>query len=357
MTAVDPRLQPSPSANTVEALLDRNMVPDPVIRMGIRRRCAQRLRELNAHSVEERHEIERAFVQGLRGSQVAIHTDKANEQHYELPPEFFTKVLGPRLKYSSGYWPQADTTFAESETAMLDLYLERARLFDGQDILELGCGWGSLTLYMAEKMPNSRIVGVSNSAPQRAFILGRAREKGLDNIDIVTADVNHLELDKKFDRAVSVEMFEHMKNYERLLGRIAGMLKSGGLLFFHMFTHRQHSYHFEAEGPSDWMARYFFTGGTMAADDLMLRFQNDLVVRDHWRIDGTHYEKTSNAWLETMDARRSEILPILAQTYGEGEVMKWWSRWRIFFMACAEMFGYDHGREWLVSHYLMQKRD
>lgn len=357
MTAVDPQVQTRPPANTVEALLDRNMVPDPVIRLGIRRRCAARLRELNAPNVEARHEIERAFVDGLRASEVAIHTDKANEQHYELPPEFFVKVLGPRLKYSSGYWPTETTTFAESETAMLDLYLERGRFVDGQDILELGCGWGSLTLHMAEKMPNSRIVGVSNSAPQRAFILGRARALGLDNVEIVTADVNTLELDRKFDRAVSIEMFEHMKNYEQLLERVAGMLKAGGLLFVHMFTHRQHSYHFEAEGPNDWMGKYFFTGGTMAADDLMLRFQKDLIVRDHWRLDGTHYEKTSNAWLETMDAHRSEILPILAQTYGEGEAMRWWSRWRIFFMACAEMFGYAEGREWLVSHYLMEKRD
>ena len=353
MTAV----QPSNSATRVEALLDRNMVPDPVIRLGIRRRCATRLRQLEERTVEARHEIERAFVQELRGSDVAIHTDKANEQHYELPPEFFENVLGPRLKYSSGYWPAGTLTLADSEEKMLDLYLERARLVDGQDVLELGCGWGSLTLYMAEKLPNSRIVGVSNSAPQRAFIMGRARERGLENVEIVTADVNHLQLDRKFDRAVSIEMFEHMKNYERLLGRVAGMLKTGGLLFIHMFTHRLHSYHYEAEGPNDWMARYFFTGGTMAADDLMLRFQNDLVVRDHWRLDGTHYEKTSNAWLEKMDSRRSEILPVLAQTYGEDQTIRWWSRWRIFFMACAEMFGYDHGREWLVSHYLMQKRD
>ena len=353
MTAV----QSSPSANTVEALLDRNMVPDPVIRLGIRRRCARKLRELNAPGVEERHELERAFVRDLRASDVAIHTEKANEQHYELPPEFFERVLGPRLKYSSGYWPQGVETLADSEVAMLDLYLERARMVDGQDILELGCGWGSLTLYMAEKMPNSRITAVSNSAPQRAFILGRARERGLDNVEVITEDVNRLHLERRFDRAISIEMFEHMKNYERLLGRVAGMLKSGGLLFIHMFTHHRHSYHYEVKHDGDWMARYFFTGGTMAADDLMLRFQNDLVVRDHWRIPGSHYEKTSNAWLHRMDAQRAEIVPVLAETYGQDQVVRWWSRWRIFFMACAEMFGYDGGREWLVSHYLMQKRD
>ncbi|HKK71426.1 MAG TPA: cyclopropane-fatty-acyl-phospholipid synthase family protein [Candidatus Krumholzibacteria bacterium] len=353
MTAV----QPSASANTVEALLDRNMVPDPVIRLGIRRRCARKLRELSGPGVEERHELERAFVDGLRASEVAIHTDKANEQHYELPPEFFERVLGPRLKYSSGYWPAGVDSLEDSEVAMLDLYLERAKMVDGQDILELGCGWGSLTLYMAETMPNSRITAVSNSAPQRAFILGRARERGLDNVEVITEDVNRLDLDRKFDRAISIEMFEHMKNYERLLGRIAGMLKSGGLLFVHMFTHRRHSYHYEVKHDGDWMARYFFTGGTMAADDLMLRFQNDLVVRDHWRLPGSHYEKTSNAWLRRMDSQRAEIVPVLAETYGEDEVVRWWSRWRIFFMACAEMFGYDGGREWLVSHYLMQKRD
>ena len=353
MTAIEPR----PSTSTVETLLDKNMVPDAVIRLGIRRRCAQRLRELNAGSIEERHERERDFVRSLRASEVAIHTDKANEQHYELPPEFFEAVLGPKLKYSSGYWPHAHTSFEDSEAAMLDLYLERARMVDGQDILELGCGWGSLTLHMAEKMPNSRITAVSNSSPQRAFILGRARERGLDNVEVVTADVNHFALDTKFDRAISIEMFEHMKNYERLLGRVAGMLKTGGLLFVHMFTHRLHSYHYEITSENDWMAKYFFTGGTMAADDLLLRFQNDLIVRDHWRLDGTHYERTSNAWLSRMDAHRAEILPVLAATYGEENVGRWWSRWRIFFMACAEMFGYDHGREWLVSHYLLQKRD
>ena len=341
----------------LDQLLDRSLVPDALIRLGIRRRCAARLRELESTSVEERHEIERRFLEELRGSRVALHTDKANQQHYELPPAFFELCLGPRLKYSAGYWPSGVTTLAESEVRMLDLYIERARVVDGHDVLELGCGWGSLTLHLAERLPNSRITAVSNSAPQRAFILGRARERGLHNVEVITADVNHFSTDRRFDRVFSIEMFEHLKNYEALLGRIAGWMKTGGLLFVHMFTHRSHSYHFETTSPNDWMGRYFFTGGTMAADTLLLNFQKDLVIRDHWRLSGRHYEKTSNAWLREMDARRAQILPVLATTYGDGEAGRWWSRWRIFYMACAEMFGYAEGRQWLVSHYLFQRRD
>jgi cyclopropane-fatty-acyl-phospholipid synthase len=331
-------------------------VPDPVIRLGIRKRVAQRLRELSSGSLELRHEAERRFIEDLRSSQVAIHTDRANEQHYELPPPFFERVLGSRLKYSSGYWPAAVRTLDASEEAMLDLYVQRSQVVDGHDVLELGCGWGSLTLHLAERLPHSRIVGVSNSAPQREFILGRARQRGLHNVDILTADVNHFDIDRRFDRVFSIEMFEHMKNYEHLLAKIAGFLEPDGLLFVHMFTHREHSYHYEVNGPDDWMAEYFFTGGTMASHGLLMNFQRDLMLRDHWQVDGTHYEKTSNAWLANMDRHRDEILPILAGTYGSDGVTRWWARWRIFFMACAEMFGFRNGREWLVSHYLMQRR-
>ena len=341
----------------LDQLLDRSVIPDALIRLGIRRRCAARLRELQRGSLEARHERERRFIEGLRRSQVAIHTDKANEQHYVLPPAFFEHCLGPRLKYSSGYWPNGVRTLAESEERMLELYLERSRVIDGHDVLELGCGWGSLTLCLAENLPNSRITAVSNSSPQREFILGRARERGFDNVEVITADVNHYAPTRRFDRVFSIEMFEHLKNYEILLERTASWMKSGGLLFVHMFTHRAHSYHYETRDPGDWMGRYFFTGGTMAAADLLLNFQNDVMIRDHWRIDGTHYQKTSNAWLRRMDARRAEILPVLAQTYGADQAQRWWRRWRIFFMACAEMFGYDDGSEWLVSHYLFERRD
>jgi cyclopropane-fatty-acyl-phospholipid synthase len=340
----------------VTTLLDRDLLPDSVIRHGIRRRSAQRLLELQTGSVEQRHERERAFVEGLRRSPVAIHTDAANEQHYELPPEFMHAVLGPRMKYSSAYWPEGVRTLAEAEIAMLDLYAERAQLRDGQHILELGCGWGSLTLYMAERFPRSQVLGVSNSAPQREWILEQARLRGLDNVTIRTADVNTLELDERFDRVVSVEMFEHMKNYEHLLQKISGWLHEDGHLFVHMFTHRDHSYHFEVQSEDDWMARHFFTGGTMAAHHLLLEFQNHLVVEDHWQLSGVHYEKTANAWLSRMDANRDEILPMLAGVYGDEETRRWWSRWRTFFMACAEMFGYERGEQWLVSHYLLSPR-
>ena len=343
-------------STTLNALLDRDIVPDALIRLGIRKRVAQRFADLERGPLELRHESERSFIENLRHSPVAIHTDKANEQHYELPPPFFEKVLGPRLKYSSGYWPAGVHTLSASEEAMLELYLLRSQVVDGHEIHELGCGWGSLSLYLAERLPNSQIVGVSNSAPQRRFIMERARERELDNVEIITADVNQFTIDRRFDRIFSIEMFEHMKNYEHLLQKIAGFLKPEGLLFVHMFTHREHSYHYEVNGPDDWMAQYFFTGGTMASHDLLLNFQRDLVLRDHWQVDGSHYEQTSNAWLANMDLHREEILPILAATYGPDEATRWWSRWRIFFMACAEMFGFREGSEWLVSHYLMQRR-
>jgi cyclopropane-fatty-acyl-phospholipid synthase len=333
------------------ALVERGLVPDPVLRMAIRRRCARKLREER----EAGRSLE-VFVEELKASPVAVHTDAANEQHYELPPEFFTRVLGQNLKYSGALFEPGVEDLDEAERAMLDLYVDRARLDDGQSILELGCGWGSLTLHMARRLPNARIVAVSNSRPQREFILGRVEREGIDNVEILTADMNEFTIEDRFDRAVSIEMFEHMKNYEELLGRVAGFLVEDGLLFLHVFAHQRFAYHYVAEGPDDWMARYFFTGGTMPSWDLLPSFDRDFELLDRWQVDGTHYEKTSNAWLENMDGREAEIRPILRQTYGAEEEQRWWVRWRLFFMACAELFGYDHGREWIVAHYLFRKR-
>ena len=337
-------------------LAERGWLPDAAIRAGIRRLCRQRLAEELAGGVEALSARQRARLEELRHSPVAIETDAANAQHYELPPAFFTQCLGPRLKYSCCYYPRGDETLGEAEEAMLALYGERAGLADGQDILELGCGWGSLTLWMAERYPNARITAVSNSNGQRGFIEARCRERGLENVRVLTRDVNTLELPAEaFDRCVSVEMFEHMRNYERLLGRIGSWLRPGGRLFVHIFVHRTLLYPFETQGEDNWMGRHFFTGGLMPAADTLLHFQDALTIRQQWLVEGTHYQKTANQWLQRQDAQRIEVMAILREAYGQAAGL-WYQRWRMFWMACAELFGYADGQEWLVSHYLFERR-
>jgi cyclopropane-fatty-acyl-phospholipid synthase len=340
-------------------LLERGLLPDALVRFGIRRLLRARLLEEHRGSLEGQQRHLMKLIARLRQSPIAIHTADANRQHYELPCAFFELVLGRHLKYSCGYYENRADTLDRAEANMLRLTAERARLEDGERILELGCGWGSLSLWMAGHYPRAQITAVSNSRTQKRFIDARAAALGLKNLEVITCDVNQLSFRDgvQFDRAVSVEMFEHMRNYEWLMQSIAGWLKPAGTLFVHLFCHGTYAYPFEVRDESDWMAKYFFTGGIMPSDDLLLYFQRHLSLQDHWQVDGRHYSQTSEHWLENMDRHRAEIEPILAETYGADQVRRWWVYWRVFFMSCAELWGYEGGREWLVSHYLFRKND
>ncbi len=334
----------------IDRLLEKNLLPDWLIRVGIRRLLAQRIRE------ETTRYDRAAYVADLRTRALAEQTAAANEQHYEVPTAFYQYCLGKRLKYSGCLFPTGKETLDQAEEHMLALYAERARLADGQDILELGCGWGSLCLYNAERFPHARITAISNSRTQKEHIDTEARKRGLKNLRILTCDINAFDITPAaFDRVVSVEMFEHLKNYELLFKNIARWLRPGGLLFCHIFTHRALSYHFVARDETDWMSRHFFTGGQMPAHDLLPQFQSDLTLVSDWKVNGRHYQQTAEHWLKNMDAHHAEILPLFRDTYGEDQALKWWAYWRVFYMACAELWGYRRGEEWLVSHYLFQK--
>ena len=332
-------------------LVERGWVPDALVRMGIRRLCADKARLERAGGPAAMAARAAAVREAMRTAPIALHTREANEQHYEVPAAFYTHVLGPRMKYSGAWWDGA-RTLAEAEDAMLALSCERAQLADGQRILELGCGWGSLTLWMAEHYPASRITAVSNSASQRAFILTRAAERGLTNVEVITADMNVFTppAEARYDRVVSVEMFEHMRDWEGLLSRIRGWLTPDGALFVHVFCMRDATYFFEVDGRSDWMARHFFTGGLMPSETLLADCATGFRLDERWRVNGSHYARTSRAWLENQDAAREAILPILSATYGTAEAARWFQRWRLFFMACEELFGFGTGEDWFVTH-------
>ncbi len=355
-------------------LLERDLVPDFLIRRRIRALLGARLEEEDQRDPELQQLRMREFIRTLGASPVAIETAAANEQHYEVPTEFYRRVLGKHLKYSSCYFSTSGRTSGAddgapsraraaeyldaAEARMLALTCERARLADGERVLELGCGWGSLSLWMASHYPNARITAVSNSRTQKEHIDAAASARGLRNLEVVTCDVNVLSFPQgtQFDRVVSVEMFEHMRNYDTLLERVASWMAPTATLFVHLFTHNRFAYPFEVRDETDWMARYFFTGGIMPSDDLLLYFQRSVVLVDHWQVPGWHYQLTSEAWLQNMDRNRDALMPVLARTYGDRQARRWWVYWRVFFMACAELWGYDGGREWLVSHYLFEKR-
>lgn len=344
-----------PLFGTLLDAVEAGRLPDLIVRSGIRRLLAERRAELYRGGPELQQSRIQALLEQCAQARIAEVPERANAQHYEVPAALYEAALGPRLKYSCCHWGPGVDDLAAAEEDALRITCERARLADGQQILELGCGWGALSLWMAERYPRAEIVAVSNSNGQRLFIERRARERGLTNLRVLTADMNEFVLDRAFDRVVSVEMFEHMRNHGRLLQRIAGWLRPGGNLFVHLFCHRAQPYLFEDAGPRDWMSRYFFTGGMMPSDALLLYHQRDLQVTHHWRWSGRHYERTCNAWLTRFDSRASDLREVLTQTYGARDCDRWRQRWRIFFMACAELFGWADGEEWWVAHYLFEK--
>ena len=339
-----------------DKLIENDKLPDPVLRAGIRKLLKQRLTDETVGDEELQQRKFINLVNELKSSPIAVNTDDANEQHYELPTEFFQYCLGKNLKYSSGYWNPGVKDIDTSEDDMLALTCKRAELENGQNVLELGCGWGSLSLYMAAKYPESKFTVVSNSATQKVFIDDTAAKRGIQNLTVLTADMNTFTIADSFDRVVSVEMFEHMRNYKLLLAKVASFLKPDGKLFVHIFTHKTLAYKYEVIDESDWMSKYFFTGGIMPSNHLFFYFNDDLKIEKHWVVNGTNYGKTSEAWLSNMDKHKKEIMPILGNTYGKDQAVKWWVYWRLFYMACAELFNYNKGNEWMVCHYLFEKK-
>lgn len=338
--------------NGLLELAERGLLPDSVLRLGMRRLLRRRLRRETAHPrpTEE-------LVRQLGDSPVALVPELANRQHYEVPAEFFRLVLGPWLKYSCCLWEEDVSTLAEAEEAMLALTAGRAQLEDGQEVLDLGCGWGSFTLWAARRFPRSRFLAVSNSSSQREFIASRAAALGLAHVHVLTADANDFVPPAgSFDRVVSIEMFEHVRNYPLLLRRIAAALRPGGRLFVHIFCHRTLAYPFEEGDSSDWMARHFFSGGLMPSFDLLTYFQEDLQLDQRWVVSGRHYARTLEAWLERLDAHRPAVRAALTPCYGTAEVDRWLQRWRMFLMACTECFAYGSGGEWQVGHYRFSPR-
>lgn len=340
----------------LDKILAKGWLPDFLLRYAIRKVLAHKLKKQRIPDVEKRFEKLNQFIAGLKEEAIAVQTDAANEQHYELPPAFFEKVLGENLKYSCCYWEDSQqNSLKQAELAMLKLSVERAEIKPGQKIMDLGCGWGSLSFYIAENYPDCSVTALSNSQLQIDYIKTKAEAKKLHNLQAKKADINSFQPEAEYDRVLSIEMFEHMRNYQLLLNKIASFLKADGKLFVHIFSHHSYPYLYEDRGDMSWMARYFFSGGTMPSQDLLHYFCDQLTLDKQWAVSGSHYQKTLLSWLQKMDQEQKEIRTIFKQTYGAEEVEKWWNYWRTFFISSAEFFGYNNGNEWFISHYLFKK--
>jgi cyclopropane-fatty-acyl-phospholipid synthase len=340
--------------NLVTKLIELGVIPELILRVAIKKLIQKRLLEIPVNS-EVRKSQKANFIEELQSSPIALSTKLANEQHYEVPPAFFQEIMGAHLKYSCGWFDKNTISLDEAEENMLQLYLERLDIKNNQKILDLGCGWGSFSLYAASKFPNSTFVAVSNSNDQIEFINNTATARSLENIKAIKQDMNNLSLDESFDRIISIEMFEHMRNYGALLKKLRSHLHNDGKMFVHIFTHRDHPYPYEVRGPSDWMSKYFFTSGLMPSHDIFSYFEEDLVVEQSWKINGSHYARTCNLWLENHYKNKKTILDIFTGHYPNPR--QWFVRWQLFFLACEKLFAYNGGREWFVSHYLLVPKE
>lgn len=334
-------------------LMERGMLPESLVRFGIRKQVQARLKS-EKKRLEKIYNMKlEYFTNMLKKNPIAVETDAANDQHYMVNSEFFKLCLGSHLKYSSCYFPEGVNNLDDAEIASLEQVANRAEIKDGQNILELGCGWGSFSLWAAQNYPNATIIGVSNSSSQREFIENKIKELKINNLKIITTDINELNLDDTFDRIVSIEMFEHMRNYELLLKKISGLLNDHGKLFVHVFSHKEFAYLFESD--NSWMAKYFFTGGLMPSHDLLSEFQSDLKLNKTWQLSGVHYQKTAEAWASNLKENKAKAMDVLEVTYGKKDAKLMFNRWVTFYLACSELFGYKNGNEWGVSHYLFEK--
>lgn len=338
--------------------MENGLVPDAVIRYGIRNLLKQRIKAMNEE--ESKGPVLKRHAQLLRESPLAIMTKQANEQHYEVPTEFYDLCLGQHKKYSSCYWEDAMSELAQAEQKALDISIERAEIIDGMRILELGCGWGSLSLELARRFPKSLVTVVSNSTTQKQYIDEQAKQRGFHNLTVLTRDLGKEESynfgQEKFDRVMSIEMMEHIRNYEKFFSLISAQMKPDAKMFVHIFTHKSTPYFFETEGADNWMGKYFFSGGQMPARDLFDQFNQHLTVEKKWDWNGTHYQKTLEAWLDKMDKNEDRVFHLFEQTYGKDQAKIWVNRWRVFYMACAELFGFNNGQEWSVTHYLFSTK-
>lgn len=351
----------------LDKILAKGRIPDFLLRKGVRKLVKKRAKKQNKLSIEARFEYLAKFIEELKNQPIAVQTEAANEQHYELPPEFFEKILGRNLKYSCCYWPDdlsykkikkepdLESQLDQAEDEMLKLTAARAEIENGQNILELGCGWGSLSFYLARKYPDSRIISMSNSKDQINYINQLAAANKVNNLRAVKADINNFQTEARFDRIISIEMFEHLRNYKKLMQKLNSFLRAEGKLFVHIFSHKFYPFIYQDQKKSDWMTRYFFSGGTMPSQDLLHYFTEELSLEKQWAVSGSHYQKTLEAWLENMDRKKEEVYKILEASYGAEEAEKWWNYWRLFFLSSAEFFGYNGGDDWFISHYLFKK--